>query len=66
MRVQPELYDMMLKLKPLQQRQDAKRLTYLEQIRANIISRQSPSCDLVHLRGLMGAVCVFFTADTLV
>lgn len=52
------------KPKPLQQRQDAKSLTYLDQTRTNRIPCQSPSCDLQHLRGMMGAVCVF-TADTL-
>lgn len=49
------------KIKPLQQ----KHLIYLKQTRAGAVSRQSPSCDLVHLQGLMGAVCLF-TVDTLV
>lgn len=51
-------------VKPLLQRKDTNTLTYLDQTRTNRISRQSPSCDPEHLRGLMGAVCVF-TADTL-
>lgn len=36
----------------------------LGQTKTNHISRQSSSCDLEHLWGLMGAVCVF-TAGTL-
>lgn len=51
-------------LRPLQQRQDAKS-SHLLGSNEDRPHLQSPSCDLVHLGGLMGAVCVF-TADTLV